>query len=113
MLGAGSAALEAVWTPGFWLIPVLAAGVGNAFLAWFARSTVERSWAWLLPAVPWLVVMVASVATTAEGDQVANSWTGLATFAAGAFAFFPAAFRRPTPPPPAPRAPADVPPMTP
>lgn len=88
LMGTGFALLEVVSTPGFWLMPVLAAATSNVFLVWFARRTVGHPLAWLLAAVPWFGVMVASIGTTGEGDQLANSWTGLATFGVGAFAFF-------------------------
>jgi hypothetical protein len=87
-MASGLALLEAVSTPGPWFIAVLAALTGNAFLSWFAMSTMEHRWAWLLPAAPWVVIMLLAIAPTAEGDQLANSWTGLGTFAAGAIAFF-------------------------
>lgn len=96
LMGTGFALLEVVSTPGFWLMPVLAAAVGNLFLVLFARSTVDVSWAWMLPAVPWFAVMVASVGSTSEGDQLASSWTGLATFGVGALAFFVPAFWTPS-----------------
>ncbi|WP_117210126.1 hypothetical protein [Allorhizocola rhizosphaerae] len=86
-MAVGLALLEAVSTPGPWFIAVPAALIGNVFLAWFAVSTVERGWAWLLPAVPWTVIMLLAIAPTSEGDQLANSWTGLGAFAAGAFGF--------------------------
>jgi hypothetical protein len=88
LMAAGSALLEATATPRFWVYPVAAAIVGNAFLAWFAHSTVDRSWAPWIPAVTWSVVMLAMVGGTTEGDLIANSATGLATFAAGALSFF-------------------------
>ncbi|HCT76241.1 MAG TPA: hypothetical protein DGT23_06540 [Micromonosporaceae bacterium] len=99
LMGAGSALLEATATPGFWAIPVGAASVGNAFLIWFAQSTVDKPWAWLVPGVPWFATMVALVGPTTEGDLIANSWTGLATFAAGALVFFVAIALRPSPQP--------------
>jgi hypothetical protein len=95
LLGAGSALLEVFLTPLVWPVPVAAAVLGNLVLAWFAWSTVDRVWAWLLAAVPWFGVMVVAVGSTSEGDQLANSWTGLGTFAAGTAAFFvPAALPR-------------------
>jgi len=88
-----TALLEAFSTPYHWTIPVAAALVGNLLLYWFAQYTVAKSWAWLVPAVPWFLVMVVAVGFTSEGDQIANSWVGLATFGAGAVGFFvPAAF---------------------
>ncbi len=86
VLGAGFALLEATATPRAWFIPVLSALVGNAFLVWFAATTVETRWSWLLPAVPWVAVMLA--ATTSTIDLIANSWTGLGTLAAGTFVYF-------------------------
>ncbi len=85
LMAVGSAVLEVFATPGPWYIPVLMAFAGNVFLAWFAVSTVDRWWAWLLPAVPWALIMLIAIAPAAEGDQLANSWTGLGTFAAGVF----------------------------
>ncbi len=90
----GLALLEALSTPGPWFFAVPAAVIGNIFLAWFAMSTVERWWAWILPAVPWTVIMLMAIAPTSEGDQLANSWTGLGAFGAGAFAFVMSAGRR-------------------
>jgi hypothetical protein len=88
LMAAGFAILEAVATPGLWAIPITAAILGNAFLVWFAQSTVSTRWAWLVPAVPWCAVMLALVDPTSEGDVIANSWTGLITLAAGTFVFF-------------------------
>lgn len=95
-LGAMTALLEAFATPRHWIIPTAAALVGNLLLFWFAQYTIARVWAWIVPAVPWFLVMFVAVASTGEGDLIANSWTGLATFAAGAVGFFvPAAFSPP------------------
>jgi hypothetical protein len=98
LLGALFAILEAVATPRLWLIPVLAAITGNIFLYWFAQTTVGKSWAWTLAAAPWGLVMIASIGPTREGDQLANSYPGLVTFAAGAITFFALAALRPRPP---------------
>jgi hypothetical protein len=83
-LAAMTAVVEAFATPYHWAIPVTAALVGNLALYWFAQYTMARSWAWLVPAVPWFLIMMVAVGSTSEGDQIANSWVGLATFAAGA-----------------------------
>lgn len=83
-----TALLEAFATPYQWTIPVSAALVSNLLLYWFAQTTIARTWAWIVPAVPWFLVMVVAVGSTSEGDLIANSWTGLATFAAGAVGFF-------------------------
>jgi hypothetical protein len=83
-----TALLEAFATPGHWAIPVGAALVGNLLLFWFAQFTIARSWAWMVPAVPWFLVMVAAVGSTSEGDVIANSGIGLVTFGAGAAGFF-------------------------
>jgi uncharacterized protein (DUF983 family) len=92
-LGAMTALVEALATPYHWTIPVGAALVGNLVLFWFAWYTMAHAWAWLVPAVPWFLMMIMAVASTSEGDLIANSWTGLATFGAGAVGFFlPAAF---------------------
>jgi len=94
-LGAMTALLEAFATPRPWIIPVGAALAGNLLLYWFARYTMVRMWAWLVPAVPWFLVMILAVAST-QGDLIANSWTGLATFGAGAVGFLvPAALAPP------------------
>ncbi|GIH10109.1 hypothetical protein Rhe02_81760 [Rhizocola hellebori] len=95
LMAVGSAVLEATATPGFWVYPVVAAIAGNAFLVWFAHSTVDRSWAPWIPALAWSATMIALVGGTSEGDQIANSVTGLATFAAGALTFFVAVALRP------------------
>jgi len=96
-LGAMTALLEAFATPRHWIIPIAAALVGNLLLFWFGHYTIARVWAWIVPAVPWFLVMILAVASTGEGDLIANSWTGLATFAAGAAGFFlPAAFPPPS-----------------
>jgi hypothetical protein len=94
LMAAGSALLIATATPRFWAIPVVAAVAGNFFLVWFARSTVDRRWAPWIPAVVWCVLMLLMIGPTAEGDLIANSATGLATFAAGALTFFVPAARR-------------------
>lgn len=99
LLGAGSALLEAfssayrfLGLPAFWLIAVVV--LANLFLVWFAKTVVGRPWAWWLPALAWFLIMVFAVGGTSEGDQIAGTWVGLITFAAGAFAFVaPAAFR--------------------
>jgi hypothetical protein len=96
-LGAMSALLEAFATPEPWVIPVGSALLGNLVLYWFAQYTIGRVWAWIVPAVPWFLVMILAVASTSEGDLIANSWTGLATFTAGAVGLFvPAAFFMPS-----------------
>lgn len=106
-LAAMTALFEAFSTPYHWAIPVVAALAGNLALFWFAQYTIARSWAWIVPAVPWFLVMVVAVGSTSEGDLIANSWLGLVTFAAGAVGFFvPAAFPRK-------RAPAMLPPSPP
>jgi hypothetical protein len=97
LLSVGAAVLEILATQMFWLIPVSAALLGNLLLYWFAQETVRWRWAWLLPATPWLALFLVAVSTTRDGDQLADPWIGLATFAAGALGFFvPAALRRHT-----------------
>ena len=87
---------EAFATPHPWIVPVAAALAANLLLYQFARFTMARSWAWVVPAVPWFAVMMLAVASTSGGDLIANSWAGLATFVAGALGFFvPAAVARP------------------
>ena len=105
-LAAMTALLEAFSTPYHWAIPVAAALVGNLALFWFAQYTIALSWAWMVPAVPWFLVMVVAVGWTSDGDLIANSGVGLATFGAGAVGFFmPAALHKPSPPsPPSPSA---------
>jgi membrane-associated phospholipid phosphatase len=88
VIGASTALLEAVLTPISWLIPAIAAVVLNLFLCWFTAEAVGKSWAWALGAIPWFIVMIASVSPSKEGDQLANSYPGLVTFGAGALAFF-------------------------
>jgi hypothetical protein len=88
LMAVGSAVLEATATPGFWVYPVASAIAGNAFLVWFALFTMQKSWAPWIPGVAWIGLMLLLVAGTTEGDQIANSGTGLATFAAGALTFF-------------------------
>lgn len=96
LLSAAAAVLEILATHSFWLIPVAAALLGNLFLFWFAQETVRWRWAWLLPAAPWLALFLVAVSTTRDGDQLADPWIGLATFAAGALGYFlPAALRPP------------------
>lgn len=98
VIGASTALLEAVMTPISWLIPAFAAAVLNLFLCWFTAVAVGKSWAWMLGAIPWFIVMIASVSPTEEGDQLANSYPGLVTFGVGALAFFVyIAMRRPRP----------------
>jgi hypothetical protein len=87
LMGVGSALLEATATPGFWLYPVAGAIVGNVFLTWFALYTVDRPWAPWVPAAAWAAVMLAMIGGTSEGDQIANSFTGLATLFAGGLTF--------------------------
>ncbi|MBV1849058.1 hypothetical protein [Catellatospora tritici] len=85
--------------PAVWVLP-LAVGA-NVFLIWFARTAVGVPWAWWFAAVPWFLVMVFAVGGTTEGDQLANSWLGLALLALGGMALVgPVAFlsaRRPRP----------------
>lgn len=104
MMAAGSAVLVATATPRFWAIPVAAAIAGNAFLAWFALYTMDKRWAPWVPGIVWCAVMLAAVAPTSEGDLIANSGTGLATFAAGTLTFFVMASRATKPRPPRPQA---------
>lgn len=99
VMGAMTGVIEALSTPYLWVIPVGAAIAGNLFLYWFASTVVGRSWGWVVAAVPWFAVMIVAIAATGEGDQLANSWTGLATFAAGAATFFLSAGARPRPEP--------------
>lgn len=87
-LGAMTAVLEALSTPRLWAIPVAAAMVGNLLLYWFTRYTIAQPWAWILAAAPWFLIMLVAVGSTGEGDLIANSWTGVATFGAGALGFF-------------------------
>ena len=88
LMAAGSAVLEAMATPRWWVYPVAAAICGNAFLVWFAHITVDRSWAMWIPSAVWCATMFAMIGGGSGGDQIANSATGLATFAAGALTLF-------------------------
>ncbi len=98
LMGALSALLEAVYTPWLWFVPAIAAVLMNLFLYWFTRETVGTTWSWSLAAIPWFIVMIAAVAPTSEGDQLANSIPGLLTFGAGALTFFAVIAFRPLPP---------------
>lgn len=88
VMGAGFALLQAAATPLPWYFAVCAALLGNAFLVWYAQAVLDTGWAWLVPAVPWFAVMMAAIAPSRDGDLIANSWTGLATLAAGSFVYF-------------------------
>ncbi|MDI1459878.1 hypothetical protein QEZ54_02755 [Catellatospora sp. KI3] len=102
-----TAFIEAVCTsvrvggwPAVWVLP-LAVGA-NIALIWFARTAVGAPWGWWFAAVPWFLVMIFAVGGTTEGDQLANSWLGLALLALGGMALVgPVAFlsaRAPRPP---------------
>lgn len=97
LMAAGSAVLIATATPRFWAIPVVAAVAGNAFLVWFVRGAVQKPWAPWVPASIWCLLMLVMIGPTAEGDQLANSGTGLAAFAFGTLTFAAAASMRPKP----------------
>ncbi|MBB5871675.1 hypothetical protein F4553_005054 [Allocatelliglobosispora scoriae] len=108
LLAAGSALLEALYTTarvGDSRAPwsLLAAIAGNAFLVWFARFTVGRRWAPIVPAGTWTVVMLLASYRTSEGDMLmaeANPMalgTMMAGFAAFVVAWWFLELRRGTP----------------
>ncbi|BCJ60372.1 hypothetical protein [Micromonospora endophytica] len=79
---------------------VLVAVLANAALSWFAVEAVGRRWAVALPAVPWVVIMVAAADRTAEGDVLLiGNWVGLTLVVAGAMTFAVVAFRSIVAPP--------------
>jgi hypothetical protein len=93
-LGAVSAMYEALLADLRWhsyrvpLSPVLAL-LANPLLVLFAFWGTGRLAAALLPAIPWLAVMVMAATRTTEGDLVftGDNWVGLATLFVGAIAF--------------------------
>ncbi|PZG14620.1 hypothetical protein C1I95_21315 [Micromonospora craterilacus] len=106
--GAATAVLELLLAPlrfGGYLVgaAVLVAVVANIALSWFAVEAVGRRWAVALPAVPWVVIMVAAADRTTEGDVLlVGNWVGLTLVVAGAMTFAVMAFRSIVALPPAP-----------
>ncbi|MGC5049904.1 hypothetical protein ACLQ2S_00385 [Micromonospora sp. DT48] len=94
-----SAVLELLLAPlrvGGYLIgvAVLVAVATNIVLSWFAVETVGRRWAVVLPAVPWVVIMVIAADRTNEGDVLlVGNWVGLTLVVGGAMTFTVMAFR--------------------
>ncbi|MDG4793858.1 hypothetical protein [Micromonospora sp. WMMD1082] len=75
-------------------VAVLVAVVANIALSWFVVETVGRRWAVALPALPWVVIMVAAADRTSEGDVLlVGNWVGLILVVAGAMTFAVMAFR--------------------
>ena len=67
---------------------ILAAVLGNLFLVWFARLTVGRNWAILIPAIAWTLTMGAFAIGGRGGDVLLpNTWVGYVTFLGGLAAF--------------------------
>ncbi|MEV6816215.1 hypothetical protein [Micromonospora sp. NPDC051296] len=97
--GAATAVLELLLAPlrlGGYLVgaAVLVAVVANIALSWFAIEAVGRRWAVALPALPWVVIMVAAADRTTEGDVLlVGNWVGLTLVVAGAMTFAVMAFR--------------------
>ncbi|AEB47144.1 hypothetical protein VAB18032_00300 [Micromonospora maris AB-18-032] len=97
--GAVTAVLELLLAPlriGGHLVGLaaLVAVVVNVALSWFAIEAVGRRWAVALPAVPWVVIMVAAADRTNEGDVLLiGNWVGLILVVAGVMAFAVMAFR--------------------
>ncbi|PMR60425.1 hypothetical protein C1A38_14605 [Verrucosispora sp. ts21] len=97
--GAVTAVLELLLAPlriGGYLVGLaaLVAVVVNVTLSWFAIEAVGRRWAVALPAVPWVVIMVAAADRTNEGDVLLiGNWVGLILVVAGVMAFAVMAFR--------------------
>ncbi len=106
--GAVTAVLELLLAPlrvGGYLVglAVLVAVGANIVLSWFAVESVGRRWAVALPALPWVVIMVAAADRTTEGDVLlVGNWVGLTLVVAGAMTFAVMAFRSILAPPPAP-----------
>ncbi len=106
--GAVTAVLELLLAPlrigGYPIgVAVLVAVAANIALSWFAIETVGRRWAVALPALPWVVIMVAAADRTAEGDVLlVGNWVGLTLVVAGAMTFAVVAFRSIVAPPPGP-----------
>ncbi|RIV33180.1 hypothetical protein D2L64_24260 [Micromonospora radicis] len=75
-------------------VAVLVAVVANAALSWFAIETVGSRWAVALPALPWVVIMVAAADRTSEGDVLLiGNWVGFVLVVVGAMTFAVMAFR--------------------
>ncbi|MFI7021681.1 hypothetical protein ACIBMZ_03060 [Micromonospora sp. NPDC049900] len=75
-------------------VAVLVAVLANIVLSWFAMETVGSRWAVLLPALPWVVIMVAAADRTTEGDVLlVGNWVGLILVVAGSMTFAVMAFR--------------------
>jgi hypothetical protein len=93
VLAVGSAIWEAFATSlhiGDFRAPwaILAAVLGNLFLVWFARTTIARRWAVLVPAAAWTATMVAFALGGRGGDVLLpNTWVGYLTFLGGLAAF--------------------------
>lgn len=66
-------------------VAIVVAIAGNLFLIWFARKATGVRWTVLLPAVGWLVVMVAALQTTRAGDRllVPDDWVATLTLFSG------------------------------
>ncbi|QOC95157.1 hypothetical protein [Micromonospora craniellae] len=97
--GAVTAVLELLLAPlrvGGYLVgvAVLVAVLANIVLSWFAMETVGSRWAVVLPALPWVVIMVAAADRTTEGDVLLiGNWVGLLVVVAGSMTFAVMAFR--------------------
>jgi hypothetical protein len=111
LLAAGSAIWETLAT-GYRLGPVrapwavIAAVLGNLFLIWFARVTVARRWAMLVPALTWTLTMGAFAVGGRGGDVLLpNNWVGYLTFLGGLAAYAVPIFISWGAPPRRPRAP--------
>ncbi|WP_341721404.1 hypothetical protein QQG74_27155 [Micromonospora sp. FIMYZ51] len=106
--GAVTAVLELLLAPlrigGYPIgVAVLVAVLANLALSWFAIEAVGRRWAVALPALPWVVIMVAAADRTAEGDVLlVGNWVGLTLVVAGAMTFAVVAFRSIVAAPPGP-----------
>ncbi|NLU76948.1 hypothetical protein HCA58_00775 [Micromonospora sp. HNM0581] len=75
-------------------VTVLVAVAANVALSWFAVETVGRRWAVVLPALPWVAIMVIAAGRTSEGDiLLVGNWVGLALVVGGAMTFAVMAFR--------------------
>jgi hypothetical protein len=70
-------------------IALVAALVINPVLAWYAYRTTRRLGAMAVPAVGWIVVMLAAAMKTTEGDLILSggNWVSVATIFGGALGF--------------------------
>ncbi|WP_425548152.1 hypothetical protein [Actinoplanes cyaneus] len=76
-------------------IPVTVAA--NLALAWFATTTIARSWAIGVPWALWTLLILGAAGTkTTEGDYLlgADNWVALVMILAGSLAFAVHAYRR-------------------